>query len=76
MVNQVNGNINAIHDNIIEPTYFFGCFSSFNLKELEFDVCRVADHHNNINDSRLDDKRRQMTQNIPVHQQPSPPRTL
>ena len=76
MVDQVNDNINAIHNNSIEPTDFLGCFSPFNLKELEFDVCRVADHHNNEDDSRLDDKRRQMTQNIPAHQQPSQPRTL
>ena len=76
IVNQVNGNINAIHNNSIEPTDFFGHFSPFNLKELEFNVCRVADHHNNVDDFRLDDERRQMTQNIPAHQQPSQPRTL
>ena len=76
LVNQVNGNINAIHDNSIEPTDFFGCFSPFNLKELEFDVWRVADCHNNVNDSRLDNKWRQMTQNISAHQQPSQLRTL
>ena len=76
MVNQVNGNINTIHDHSIEPTDLFGHFSPFNLKELEFDVCRVADHHNNVNDSRLDDERRQMTQNIRAHQQLSQPRTL
>ena len=76
VVNQVNGNINAIHDNSIEPTDFFGCFSPFTFKELEFDVCRVVDHHNSENDSRLDDERRQMTQNIPAHQQMSQTGTL
>ena len=43
MVNKINGNIGAIHENSIEPTDFFGCFGPFNLKELEFDVCRIAD---------------------------------
>ena len=76
VVNQINGNISAIHDNSIEPTDFFGCFSPFNLKELEFDVCRVADHNNNVNDYRLDDERRHMTQNIPTHLKMSQPRTL
>ena len=76
LVNKINGNISAIHDNSIEPTDFFGCFSPFNLKELEFNVCRIADHHNGGDDSRLDNERRQMTQNIPAPQQPSQPRTL
>ena len=35
MVNKINGNISAIHDNSIELTDFFGYFSPFNLKELE-----------------------------------------
>ena len=76
VVNKINGNIGAIHDNSIEPTDFMGCFSPFNRMELEFDVYRAADHHNNEDDSRLDDKRRQMTDNIPASQQPSQPRTL
>ena len=42
--------------NIIEPTDFFGRFGPFNLKELEFNVCRIADHHNGEEDSKLDDK--------------------
>ena len=48
VVDQINGNISAIHDNSIEPTDFFGCFSPFNLKELEFNECRITDHHNNV----------------------------
>ena len=66
MVDKINGNISAFHNNSIEPADFFGCFSPFNLKELGFNVCRVADHHNSEDDSRLDDKRRQRTQNIPA----------
>ena len=41
VVNKINGSISAI-----KLTDFFGCFNPFNLKELEFDVCSVADHHN------------------------------
>ena len=76
MVDKINGNIGAIHDNSIEPTDFFGHFSPFNLKELEFNVCRIADHHNGEDDSRLDNKRRQMAQNIPGPQQLSQLGTL
>ena len=62
--------------NSIEPTDFFGCFGPFNLKELEFDVCRIADCHNNEEDSRLDDERRQMTQSAPAPVQSAQPRSL
>ena len=59
VVDKINGNIGAIHNNSIEPTDIFGPFSPFNLKDLEFNVCRIADHHNGEDDSRLDDDRRQ-----------------
>ena len=58
VIDQINGNIFTIHDNSIEPTDFFGHFSPFDPKELEFDVCRIADCHNDINDSRLDNDRK------------------
>ena len=51
VVDKTTGNISAIHDDIIKPTDFFGHFSPFNLKELEFDVCRVADCHNGEDNS-------------------------
>ena len=44
------------HNSRIKPTDFFGCFSPFNHRELEFDVCRIADCHNSENDSRLDEE--------------------
>ena len=44
VINQVNGQINTIHDNNIELTEFTGHFSPFNLDELELKVCRLADH--------------------------------
>ena len=61
VVNKITSNISAIHDNTIKLTDFFGHFGTFNLKELEFDVCRIADHHNGVDNSRLDDDRRWTT---------------
>ena len=45
VVDQVNGHINAIHDDSIESTEVAGHFSLFNLNELELKVCKLADHH-------------------------------
>ena len=44
MIDQVNGQINTIHDDSIELPDFTGCFSPFNLDKLEIKVCRLADH--------------------------------
>ena len=66
IVDKITGNISAIHKDIIKSADFFACFSPFNLKELEFDVCRIADCHNGEDDSRLDDNRRQTTPNAPA----------
>ena len=68
---QLKGNINEIHNNKIKPTDFFGCFSPFNIRELEFYVCRIADHHNSKDDSRLDKERRQ----VPQEEAPAPPQS-
>ena len=76
IVDQINGNICAIHDKSIKPRDFFGHFSPFNLKELEFDVCRIADHHNNEDDSRLDNEMRQVPQEVPALQKSAQPRQL
>ena len=75
-IDQINGNICAIHDNSIEPMGFFGCFSPFNLKELEFDVCRIADCHNNVDNSRLNNDRRQEPQEVPALQESTQCRQL
>ena len=45
VIDQINGHINAIHDDNIELTELTGCFSPFNLDELERKVCRLADPH-------------------------------
>ena len=42
IVNKVNGQINAIHDDSLELTEFKGRFSSFDLDNLESKVCRLA----------------------------------
>ena len=50
VIDQVNGDINVIHDDRIELTEFTGCFSPFNLDELEMKVCRLADCQEDEND--------------------------
>ena len=50
MIDQVNGNLNAIHDDRIELTEFTGCFSPFNLDELETKVCILANHQEDGDD--------------------------
>ena len=42
VINQVNGQINAIHDDSIELTDFTGRFSSFNLDELEIECMQTS----------------------------------
>ena len=60
VVNQVNGHINVIHDDSKESTEFTSCFSPFDLNELELKVCKLEDHQNGQDDSRVDDTRRQV----------------
>ena len=47
VVDKVNGQINAIHDDGLELTEFMGGFSPFNLNELEMEICRLADQTQN-----------------------------
>ena len=42
VIDKVNGQINAIHDDSLDLTEFKGCFSPFNLDNLELKVCRLA----------------------------------
>ena len=42
VINKVNGQINAIHDDSLELTEFKGHFSPFDLDNLELKVCRLA----------------------------------
>ena len=45
VIDKVNGQINAIHDDSLELTEFKGCFSPFDLDDLEIKVCRLADRN-------------------------------
>ena len=40
VVDQVNGNINVIHDDNLEFIEFMGCFCPFDLEDLELKVCK------------------------------------
>ena len=51
VINKVNGDINAIHDQSLELTEFKGCFSPFNLDDLEARVCRLANRAGDIEDT-------------------------
>ena len=42
VINKVNGQINATHDDSLELTEFKGRFSPFDLDNLELKVCRLA----------------------------------
>ena len=52
MSDQVNGNINAIHDDHLESTEFVGHFCPFNLEELELKLCKIIDYHEKVDDCR------------------------
>ena len=43
VIDKVNGDINAIHDESLELTEFKGRFSPFDLENLEAKVCRLVD---------------------------------
>ena len=45
VIDKVNGQINAFHDNSLELTEFKGRFSPFDLDELEMKVCRLVDRN-------------------------------
>ena len=42
--------INTIHDGSVALTELKGCFSPFNLDELELKVCRIADQNKDEDD--------------------------
>ena len=49
VMDKVNGDINAIHNESLELTEFKGCVSPFDLDNLEAKVCRLA-HGNRAED--------------------------
>ena len=42
VINKVNSDINAIHDESLELTEFKGRFSPFDLENLEVKICKLA----------------------------------
>ena len=62
MIDQVNGQINVIHDDSIELTDFTGHFIPFNLDKLEIKLCRLADYQEDED---------VCTQDAPAPQQPT-----
>ena len=75
-VDKITGNISAIYKYNIKLTDFIGHFGPFNLKESEFNVWRIVDHHNCKTYLRLDDDRRQTSPNSPALLQSAQPRLL
>ena len=51
VIDKVNGDINAIHDQSLELTEFKGRFSPFNLDDLEARVCRLANRAGDVEDT-------------------------
>ena len=51
VIDKVNGDINAIHDQSLELTEFKGRFSPFDLDDLEARVCRLANGARDVEDA-------------------------
>ena len=51
VIDKVNGDINAIHDESLELTEFKGHFSPFDLNDLEARVCRLANRPGDVEDA-------------------------
>ena len=51
VIDKINGDINAIHDQSLELTEFKGCFSPFDLDDLEARVCRLANGAGDVEDA-------------------------
>ena len=51
VIDKVNGDINAIHDESLEITEFKGHFSPFDLDDLEARICRLANRAGDVEDA-------------------------
>ena len=51
VIDKINGDINAIHDQSLEFTEFKGRFSPFDLDDLEARVCRLANRARDVEDA-------------------------
>ena len=51
VIDKINGDIYTIHDESLELTEFKGCFSPFDLDDLEARVCRLANRARDVEDA-------------------------
>ena len=72
LVDKVKGSLFALHDDHIESTGFCGSECVFDLQELEFHTCDLADQRNGEEDTRSVAEERRASQG-PHHQTPDAP---
>ena len=70
LIDKVTGSLFALHDDHIESTGLCGSECVFDLQELEYHICDLADRRNTEDDSVVEE--RQSTQ-APQHQTPDTP---
>ena len=72
LIDKVTGSLFALHDDHIESTGLCGSECVFDLQELEFHICDLADWRNGEEDTRSIAEARQTT-HAPQHQTPDAP---
>ena len=72
LIDKVTGSLFALHDDHIESTGLCGSECVFDLQELEFHICDLADRRNGEDDTGSIAEERQTTQ-APQHQSPNAP---
>ena len=72
LIDKVTGSLFAFHDDHIESTGFCGSECVFDLQELEFHICDLADQRNGEEDTGSIAEERQ-TAHVPQHQTPDAP---
>ena len=72
LIDKVTGSLFALHDDHIESTGLCGSECVFDLQELEFHICDLADWRNREDDTGSIAEERRTTQ-VPQHQSPNAP---
>ena len=72
LIDEVTGSLFTLHDDHIESTGLCGSECVFDLQELEFHICDLADQRNGEDDTGSVAEERQTTQD-PQHQSPNAP---
>ena len=72
LIDKVTGSLFALHDDHFESTGLCGSECVFDLQELEFHICDLADWRNGVDDTGSIAEERQTTQ-APQHQTPDAP---